>query len=428
MEQTLATTLADKSKVATKTDPQVDKDVREKIVGARIALLLKAPFFGNLATRLEIINADDWCPTAATDGRRLYYNSEFINKMPVKQVEFLIGHEVLHCVYDHMNRRGDRDARLWNIADDYCVNQDLLDQNIGEKIPEGLFDSKYRGWSAEEVYDDLYENAEKIDVDDLVNQLLDEHLDGDDSDGQGDGKNGDDKKGQGKSSGRPKLSEEEKKEIRDEIKQAVISAAQTTGADKLPSGVKRLIKDLTSPQLNWRELLQQQIQSTLKADYSWVRPSRRGWHIDAVLPGSDLDKEIDICVAIDASGSMSDTQLKDILSEVKGIMESYNSFVLHLWTFDTEVYNLKTFTTENLDEIMEYELRGGGGTDFEANWTFMKEHNIEPKKFVMFTDGYAWDSWGDPDYCDTLFVIHGSTTIEAPFGITAYYDLDKAKA
>ena len=426
----MANTLADKSKVSTKTDPQVDNAVREKIVGARIALLLKAPFFGNLATRLEIVNADAWCPTAATDGRKLYYNSEFINDMPIKQVEFLIGHEVLHCVYDHMNRRGERDPRLWNIADDYCVNQDLLDQNIGEKIPEGLFDTKYRGWSAEEVYDDLYKNADKINIDELLEQLLDDHLDGDETEegnGSGNkGQSGDD--GEDKSSSRPQLTDEEKKQIRDEIKQAVISAAQTTGVDKLPSGVKRLIKDLTSPQLNWRELLQQQIQSTLKADYSWMRPSRRGWHIDAILPGNDLDKEIDICVAIDASGSMGDDQLRDILSEIKGIMESYNSFVLHLWTFDTEVYNLKTFTSENIDEIMEYELQGGGGTAFDVNWTFMKDNQIEPKKFVMFTDGYAWDSWGDPDYCDTLFVIHGSTTIEAPFGITTYYDLDKAKA
>lgn len=426
----MANTLADKSKVSTKTDPQVDNAVREKIVGARIALLLKAPFFGNLATRLEIVNADAWCPTAATDGRKLYYNSEFINDMPIKQVEFLIGHEVLHCVYDHMNRRGERDPRLWNIADDYCVNQDLLDQNIGEKIPEGLFDTKYRGWSAEEVYDDLYKNADKINIDELLEQLLDDHLDGDETEernGSGNkGQSGDD--GEDKSSSRPQLSDEEKKQIRDEIKQAVISAAQTTGVDKLPSGVKRLIKDLTSPQLNWRELLQQQIQSTLKADYSWMRPSRRGWHIDAILPGNDLDKEIDICVAIDASGSMGDDQLRDILSEIKGIMESYNSFALHIWTFDTEVYNLKTFTSENIDEIMEYELQGGGGTAFDVNWTFMKDNQIEPKKFVMFTDGYAWDSWGDPDYCDTLFVIHGSTTIEAPFGITTYYDLDKAKA
>jgi predicted metal-dependent peptidase len=419
---TTATTTAqkDKSFVGIKTNPETDRAVREKIVGARIALLLKAPFFGNLATRLKIENADDWCPTAATDGRKLYYNSEFLKKMPAKQLEFLIGHEVLHCVYDHMGRRGERNPQLWNIADDYCVNQDLLDQRIGERIPVGLYEPKYRGWSAEEVYDDLYKNADKIDVDDLLDKLLDEHLDGDGEDGEGE--EGDEKK-DGK--GRPKLSEEERKQIRDEIKEAVMSAAQTVGAGNLPSGVKRLIKDLTAPQLNWRELLQQQIVSTIRSDYTWSRVSRKGWDIDAVLPGNDVEREIDICVAIDASGSMSDNMLKDILSEVKGIMESYNSFKLHLWSFDTEVYNATVFTQENLDEIMEWEVGGGGGTIFEANWEYMKEQDIAPKKFVMFTDGYPGMGWGDENYCDTLFIVHGSTTIEAPFGLTAYYDLDK---
>jgi predicted metal-dependent peptidase len=419
---TTATTTAqkDKSFVGIKTNPETDRAVREKIVGARIALLLKAPFFGNLATRLKIENADDWCPTAATDGRKLYYNSEFLKKMPAKQLEFLIGHEVLHCVYDHMGRRGERDPQLWNIADDYCVNQDLLDQRIGERIPVGLYEPKYRGWSAEEVYDDLYKNADKIDIDDLLDKLLDEHLDGDGEDGEGE--DGDEKK-DGK--GRPKLSEEERKQIRDEIKEAVMSAAQTVGAGNLPSGVKRLIKDLTAPQLNWRELLQQEIVSTIRSDYTWSRVSRKGWDIDAVLPGNDVEREIDICVAIDASGSMSDSMLKDILSEVKGIMESYNSFKLHLWSFDTEVYNATVFTQENLDEIMEWEVGGGGGTVFEANWEYMKEQDIAPKKFVMFTDGYPGMGWGDENYCDTLFIIHGSTTIEAPFGLTAYYDLDK---
>jgi predicted metal-dependent peptidase len=427
MAKASTTSTKAKNYVGIKTNADIDRAVREKIIGARIALLLKAPFFGNLATRLQLVNADEWCPTAATDGRKFYYNSEFLNKLPTKQLEFLMGHEVLHCVYDHMGRRGDRDPQLWNIADDYCVNQDLLDQKIGEKIPVGLYEPKYRGWSAEEVYDDLYEKADKINIDDLVDMMLDEHLDGDgeDSDGDANGKGPD---GEGNGKGRPKLSEEEKKQIRDEIKEAVMSAAQTVGAGSLPSGVKRLIKDLTAPQLDWRALLQQQIQSTLRTDYTWSRASRKGWDMDAIMPGSDFDKEIDICVAVDASGSMSDSMLKDILSEVKGIMESYTSFRLHLWSFDTEVYNATVFTAENLDEIMDWEVGGGGGTTFEANWEYMKDNEIMPKKFVMFTDGYPGMGWGDENYCDTLFIIHGSTTIEAPFGITAYYELSKEHA
>jgi len=71
-------------------DQKRDNAVREKLITARIALLLKAPFFGNLATRMQLINADDWCPTAATDGRNFYYNTMFIEKLPPKQLEFLL--------------------------------------------------------------------------------------------------------------------------------------------------------------------------------------------------------------------------------------------------------------------------------------------------------------------------------------------------
>ena len=148
---------AERSKTQTTTDPKIDSSAREKLVTARIGLLLRQPFFGNLATRMNLVNADAWCPTAATDGRRFYYNSEFVNNLPLKQLEFLLGHEVLHAVYDHMGRRGNRDPKLWNIADDYCVNWDLVEQRVGDKIPIALYDSKYRGMSAEEVYDDLYE-------------------------------------------------------------------------------------------------------------------------------------------------------------------------------------------------------------------------------------------------------------------------------
>jgi predicted metal-dependent peptidase len=92
-----------------------------------------------------------------------------------------------------------------------------------------------------------------------------------------------------------------------------------------------------------------------------------------------------------------------------------------LWCFDTQVYNYAQFTGDSADDIMSYDVKGGGGTDFDANWEFMKDNDIQPKKFIMFTDGYPCGSWGDEDYCDTLFVIHSTESIVSPFGQTAYY-------
>jgi predicted metal-dependent peptidase len=73
---------------------------------------------------------------------------------------------------------------------------------------------------------------------------------------------------------------------------------------------------------------------------------------------------------------------------------------------------------------MDYEIMGGGGTDFDVNWNYMKENDYVPKKFIMFTDGYPWSSWGDDEYCDTVFVIHSNYNkdIQAPFGITTHYE------
>jgi predicted metal-dependent peptidase len=405
------------------TDAKIDREVREKLITARVGLLLRASFFGNLATRLKLVNADEWCGTAATDGRHFYYNSRFIQMLRPKEIEFLFGHEVLHCVYDHFGRRGNRDPQLFNIANDFAVNADLIKHRVGEKITTVpcLHDPKYDGLSSEEIYDILFEKADKISLSDLMDKLIDEHLDGD---GDGDSDGDDDQEGKGK--GRPKLSDADRQAIRDEIKEAMLAAAATAdGAGNIPAGVKRLIQELTEPKMNWRELLRMQLESTIKSDYTWMRASRKGWHMDAVMPGMKLDPMIDIAVALDASGSISEKMLKDFLSEIQGIMDSFPAYRIHVVTFDTEAYNPAQYNSENLDDICDYEVKGGGGTDFDCVYNYLKENEIEPKRLVMFTDGYPFGSWGDENYTDTVFILHGTTTIVPPWGQYAYYEESK---
>jgi len=410
-------------KPVVKTDPKVDAAARDKLVTARIGLLLKAPFFGNLATRMNLINADGWCGTAATDGRRFYYNSEFVNRMPLKQVEFLVGHEVLHAVYDHMGRNGERDRKVFNIAADFCVNADLIEQRIGEKISIVglLYDQKYKGMSAEEVYDDLMKNANKIDIEQLAKQLLDEHLDGKEDDADGNG----DKDGRG----RPRLSDAEKKAIRDELKDAVLQAAQAAGAGNVPGNVKRMIKDLTEPQINWKELLEQQIQSTIKSDYTFARPGRKSWHMDAILPSAKPGETIDVVIGIDTSGSIGPEELKVFFSEIKGIMDSYEEYKITCIGWDTEVGGVGTFTSENLEDITTFDPKGGGGTDPHCVWDYMIEQGIEPKKLIMFTDFcfFGWEPARVENYCETVWIIKGNPNAEPEFGIWAHYEEEKNK-
>jgi predicted metal-dependent peptidase len=399
-----------------------DSAIIEKLTTARVGLLLKAPFFGNMATRMRLVNADDWCPTAATNGRDFYYNTKFVEKLTVKKLEFLFGHEILHCVLDHFGRVGSRDRQLSNIAQDYAVNQILVDERIGDKISEVkiCYDSKYRGMAWEEIYDELYEKAEKISMPQLLKELgdlLDEHIK--EGDGAGEG----DKEGKGK---KPGMSKEEAQAIKDEIKQAMIQSAAAAGAGKTPAGIMRMIKNLTEPKMDWRNLVRQEIQSIIRNDYSFTRPNRKSMHSGAILPGMKEATTIDVAISIDMSGSIGEEDATTFLSEVKGIMDQYEDFKVNIWCFDTDIYNHQEITHDNAEDLLSYEPQGGGGTDFEANWEFMKEQGIAPKKFIMFTDGYPCGGWGDEDYCDTIFVVKGNEHADAPFGQTVIYEKETA--
>ena len=402
-------------------------DVADRIIVARVGLLLRHPFFGNMATRLIVKNCDDWCPTAATDGRHLYYNTQFFNAMSNKEIEFVIAHEILHCVFDHITRREDRIPVLHNIACDYIVNNTLVRDRIGEmvKLVQCYQDFKYDGWMSEAVYDDLFKQAEEKGQEylDALGDLLDEHVDWE-KEADGDSKDKKGKQGKKGDKGRPTYTKEELKKIRDEIKENMISSAQAAGAGNTPAEVQRIIKELTEPKMNWRELLRQQIQSTIRNDYTFSRPSRKGWHTGAVLPGMNFMDTIDVAIGLDMSGSIGDHQAKDFLGEIKGIMEEYKDYNIKLWTFDTAVYNEADFSADGGEDLLDYDIQGGGGTDFDVNWEYMKENNITPKKFIMFTDGYPFGSWGDADYCETVFIIHGhhDKNTKAPFGFTAHYE------
>jgi predicted metal-dependent peptidase len=334
-----------------------------------------------------------------------------------KEVIFLVAHEVLHVVYDHMGRRGNRDPQLFNIANDYCVNADLKKHKVGEFITtvDCLYEPKYEGWSSEKVYDDLMKNIQKLNIDQLIDKMIDDHLDGD-GDGEGEG---DDKEGKGK---RPTMSEAEREQMRKDIRDAILNAAQQAGPGELPAGVERLVKELTDPVMNWRELIQTALTSAIKSDYTWMRPSRRSWHMDAIMPGTNPGEEIDVDIYIDLSGSISNKQGMAFLSEVMGMMDMFDGYRVHVSCFDTEVYNTQEFTSENMDTVEDYQLKGGGGTDFTCIFKHLKEENRVPSKLIVFTDGYPFGSWGDAEYCDTLWIIHGDPNPNPPFGNFAIYD------
>lgn len=408
-------------------DQNRDNQARERLVKARIQLLLKQPFFGNIAMRLKLVNADTWCETAGTDGRSFYYNSKFVTDLDPKEVVFLVGHEVLHVVYDHVEpdgRIGNRHPVLWNIACDYAINGDLVKHKIGRLITtvDALYEQKYVGKASEEIYDDLAKKFKTPQsIDQLAEMLLDQHLSesGSGPKGAGDKDNG--KPGGG--GGPDEMSPQEKEELRNEIKQAIINAYEQSQAQagSVPLGVDRLVKQLTEYIMPWRDLIQTSLTASVKSDYSWMRTSRRSWHMDAVMPGMTPGEEIDVVVFVDMSGSISNTQGMQFLSEVAGMMDLFDQYRIRIACFDTKVYNFEEFTSDNMERIEEYKLAGGGGTDFDCIFDYLKNNDICPTKLIVFTDGYPCGSWGDENYCDTVWIIHGDPNPNPPFGQWAIY-------
>lgn len=419
------------TQAAVTISPDVIAKAEHEIIKARIKLLFNHPFFGQLALRLTPTPANpSWCPTAATDGRKLYYNPEFILNLDSQENVFLIAHELGHCIYEHFIRRGDRDPKLWNIAGDYIINNTLEDEivkkgNYARVITyvQPYLDHKYDDWTTEEIYDDLRQQSDNGERPEDKGQLIDVHIDP-----EGDGDSGDDDGDGDGLAGKPtQMSEDEIKELGNELRDAMIQAAQAAGAGNVPAGIKRMLQELTEPQMDWREILRARIESSIKSDFTFLRPNRKGWHLNAVLPGMNRDFQIDVALAIDTSGSISQSMLTEFVSEIAGIMEQFEEYKIRIWQFDTAVYGYDEFTSDDGRDIREYEISGGGGTDFDVNFEYMKENEIEPDQFIMFTDGMPWNSWGDPDYCDTVFLIHTAYgKPEAPFGETVYYEAEKS--
>jgi predicted metal-dependent peptidase len=316
------------------------------------------------------------------------------------------------------------------MANDYVINATLIQDNIGKMPKErvaveesdesgrktktqrvGLFDERYtkpKIWTSEAVYDDLEKRKVKKEL------TLDVHLEmGKDGAGGKNGKNG-----------IPiEVSDEDLKKIREEMKGKVLQAANAA-AGKMPLGLRRLIDDLVEPKVNWRDLLKQSIQSCVTDDFTWMRPNRKHMYSGIFLPTLDKDETIDLEIAIDMSGSISDAMGKDFLSEVHGIMNMYSDFKIGVLTFDTQIYNHRVFTKDTMDDLLKYKLGGGGGTDFGCFWNHWKNQQIEPKLALVFTDGFPFGDWGPSNYCDTLWVITegAKTRVKPPFGRYAYYD------
>ena len=122
MSSTHAVAPAGKAHITTAADREaLQIQQRKRIAASQIRLSESFPFFGALLMMAPIVMTNT-IPTAATNGRDLLFNADFVHSLNAKELDGILVHELLHLALSHVPRRGVRDHMVWNIAADIHVN------------------------------------------------------------------------------------------------------------------------------------------------------------------------------------------------------------------------------------------------------------------------------------------------------------------
>ena len=323
-------------------------------------------------------------PTACTNGRDEWYGAEFVGKLNDAELRFLVFHEVYHKLYRHLTTWQHLykiNPQLANMACDYVINIKIYDEYGKDgwvKMPEGgCFDEKYRGWDTAQVFNDLRDNEPE-----------DEDEGGG---GTGKPKGFDDHDWEGASD----MDAEEIRELARDIDEAVRQGALIAG--KLGSGGDRNLEELMQPQVDWREVLREFVQTTCAgSDYStWKRPNRRYIGAGIYMPSGVSEKVDELVVAIDTSGSIGGKELSAFLTEVKSVCDTVHPDKVRLLYWDTKVCRDEAYETHELDDLVKStKPAGGGGTSVECVPEYMQKHDIKPQACIVLTDGDLYGGWG----------------------------------
>ncbi|MEL4894021.1 vWA domain-containing protein [Crocosphaera sp. Alani8] len=390
----------------------------DKIISAsRLRVRMKSPFFATLSLFANYRPSSS-ISTAATDGKDVYFNPDFLLSLSQPQQDGLLLHELLHAALLHTIRRGHREGRLWNIAADIVVNGLIVEQNNASnkeensfELPEGgLRKPEWEKMSVEEIYDLLLQEAHDLE---LTNpDLLSEAPEDSKGDSSEDSQNS--QEGKEKSNQFDSLSQSQKEELKSHWQNAMQQAAviqRTSNQGKLPAGIIRQLQEISQSQIDWRSYLWRYLVQTPNDFQGYDRRFvGRGLYLDTVAGES-----VQVFVCVDSSGSIGDQQLKFFLSEVVGILGSYPHVKCELYYADADVYGPHSI---NLDQNIP-KPEGGGGTSFIPFFEKVEENrdpNLEGV-CVYLTDGYG-DFPEEEPLLPTLWVITsgGLNLDEIPFG------------
>jgi predicted metal-dependent peptidase len=384
-------------------------DIENKLAAARTRLILDKPFLGALALRLPMIAADPkWCQTTSTDARSFYYNPAYIDALSLEQAQFVLANQALHCALSHFSRRQHRSRHRWDIACDHAINPLLVEDGLTPP-PGTLVLECYEGMTAEEIYPYIEEN----DSDEPEEQPRQ------DGDGSGDsredssgGEQDNSAKNESKGAGRPQpLSAAEQESLSVQWQQRLAGAAQQAQqAGKLGGLLGRMVGELMQPKLPWRLLLARYMTQYARDDYSYMRPSRREGEM--IFP-SLRSAQADICVVLDTSGSISEQEIDEFMSEIDAIKGQLRARIL-LQACDTTLAGEGPWLFEPWDEFrLPTTIQGGGGTDFRPIFEWISSQGREPDLLLYFTDAQGEFPQAEPTY-PVLWLVKGKAPV--PWG------------
>ena len=430
----------------------MSEDIEKKLGAARTKLILDQPFLGALVLRLPVVAAkSEWCPTTFTDAKKFYYNAEYIEDISSAHVQFVLSREALHCALSHFARRGHRIKHLWDLACDFAINPILVSEGL-EPPADVIVMQQYDNMTAEEIYPLLEDNDNDQERDLQDNKDDDEDNDqGKDdkdkgaknksskSDGSGGTPDEEDKEGTGgnkhedtdqgsQSQLQPQLSdnnegsgdadepeplsEAEKESLSIQWQQRMAGAAQQAmAAGKLGESMMRLVDFLLQPQLPWRNMLARYMNAIARDDYTYSRPSsRRG---DPALFPSLRSAQLNVTIALDISGSITDKEINEFVSEIDAIKGTVRARVT-LQACDAELAEGGPWEFEPWEEFaVNMKLKGGGGTKFTPVFDWVNTQDTMPDLLVYFTDAQGEFPKTEPNY-PVLWLVKGKTKV--PFG------------
>jgi predicted metal-dependent peptidase len=353
----------------------MSKELQNIISASLLRLRMKSPFFATLALFTRFIPSQE-IAYAATDGKDVYFNPDYLRSLPPTQQDGLLLHEVLHAALMHVLRRGVRNPEIWNIAADVVVNGIILQQGVFELPSGSLREPKLEHFSVEEIYELFLKQA--LPCQNLSNPDLLSSPPTDEPSSQ--------PQFSPSQNATDSISQSQKASLEGHWQNALQEAsaiARTTSQGKLPAGIDRELGLLTTPQLDWRAYLWRYLVQT-PTDFMGFdrRFVGRGLYLEALVGES-----VRVFVAIDTSGSIDNEQLKLFLAEVNGILRSYPHLTCELYYADAEAYGPHEL---NPDSTIP-KPQGGGGTSFIPFFQKVDERwdRLTQGVCIYLTDGYG---------------------------------------